>query len=73
MKRTNLTFGVYPDVSLAHARKLRAEAKELPAKNIKRTLMGYESRGNLSHSQVLYVVDGVGYVAKASKKHKIHL
>jgi hypothetical protein len=38
MKRTNLTFGVYPDVSLAHARKLRAEAKELPAKNIKEHL-----------------------------------
>lgn len=33
-KRTNLTFGVYPDVSLAHARKLRAEAKELLARNI---------------------------------------
>ena len=33
-KRTNLTFGVYPDISLADARKLRAKAKELLAKDI---------------------------------------
>jgi integrase len=33
-KRTNLTFGVYPDLSLADARKLRAKAKELLAKDI---------------------------------------
>ena len=33
-KRTNLTFGVYPDISLAEARKLRAKAKELLAKDI---------------------------------------
>lgn len=33
-KRTNLTFGNYPDISLAAARKLRAKAKELLAENI---------------------------------------
>ncbi len=33
-KRTNLTFGVYPDIPLADARKLRAKAKELLAKDI---------------------------------------
>jgi integrase len=33
-KRTNLTFGVYPDISLADARKLRAKAKELLGKDI---------------------------------------
>jgi integrase len=33
-KRTNLTFGVYPAVSLAEARKLRTKAKELLAKDI---------------------------------------
>jgi integrase len=33
-KRTNLTLGVYPDISLADARKLRAKSKELLAKDI---------------------------------------
>jgi len=33
-KRTNLTFGTFPDVSLSDARKLRAKAKELLAKDI---------------------------------------
>ena len=32
--RTNLSFGSYPDVSLAEARKRRSEAKELLAKDI---------------------------------------
>ena len=33
-KRTNISFGKYPDVSLADARKRRAEAKKLLANNI---------------------------------------
>jgi integrase len=33
-KRTNLSFGRYPDVSLAQARKKRSEARELLAQNI---------------------------------------
>jgi integrase len=33
-KRTNLTLGVYPDISLADARKLRSKSKELLAKDI---------------------------------------
>ena len=33
-KRTNISFGNYPEVSLADARKLRAEAKELLSKEI---------------------------------------
>ena len=33
-KRTSLSFGSYPDVSLAEARKKRAEAKELLAQDV---------------------------------------
>lgn len=46
-KRTNLTFGEYPDISLADARKLRAKAKELLAKDIDPK----EHKDNLSRQQ----------------------
>lgn len=46
-KRTNLTFGDYPDISLAEARKLRTEAKELLAKNIDPK----EHRDNVTNQQ----------------------
>lgn len=46
-KRTNLTFGVYPDISLADARKLRAKAKGLLAKDIDPK----EYKDNLSRQQ----------------------
>ena len=33
-KRTAISFGIYPDISIAYARKQREEAKKLLAKNI---------------------------------------
>ena len=36
--------------------------------NIPRRLMGYESWGNFSYSQVLYIIDNVGYIAKRTHK-----
>ena len=33
-KRTNFSFGIYPDISLAEARKKRDEARSLLAKDI---------------------------------------
>ena len=37
---------------------------------IPRTLMGYDSWGNFSYSQVLYVIENIGYIAKRKEQSK---
>jgi integrase len=48
-KRTSLSFGTYPEISLAQARKLRTEAKELLAQDIDPK----EHRDDIHREQVL--------------------
>jgi len=42
--------------------------KFLKEANLSRQLMGYDSWGNFSYSQVLYVIDNVGYIARRTYK-----
>jgi hypothetical protein len=42
--------------------------KLLKEADIPRTFMGYEAWGNFSHSQVLYMLDGVGYIGRRIEK-----
>lgn len=48
-------------VTVTNMNKLLIDA-EIP-----RALMGYDSWGNFSYSQVLYVIDNVGYIARRTK------
>ncbi|GAA5136823.1 hypothetical protein GCM10025767_16710 [Thalassotalea piscium] len=59
-KRVNLGFGKYPDISLADARKLRAEARTLLAKNID----PMEHRDSISNHQKEKIENTLLNVAK---------
>lgn len=47
-----------------------AVASLLKGAGIRFIFMGHDVWGNFTHSQVLYVVDGEGYIAKREKRHK---
>jgi len=42
----------------------------LKGAKIPRTLMGYDSWGSFSYSQVLYVIDNIGYAARRKEQRK---
>ncbi|OZS55412.1 hypothetical protein BST55_23970 [Vibrio vulnificus] len=51
-------------ITVLNFNKLLVEAK------VPRTLMGYDSWGNFSFSQVLYVIDGIGYIARRTRDNQ---
>ena len=68
-KRTNLGFGTYPDVSLARARELRSEARELLARGIdpKEHKSSHQQQQKAAHENTLKFVTDNWLVVKKSQ------
>ena len=73
-KRANLGFGIYPDVSLARARELRTEARELLAKDIdpKEHKDNYSCQQKAAHENTLKFVTDSWLEVKKSQVSEDH-
>jgi len=73
-KRTNIGFGTYPDVSLSRARELRAQARELLAKDIdpKEHKDNYTRQQKAAHDNTLKFVTDSWLIVKKSQVSEDH-
>jgi integrase len=73
-KRTNLGFGAYPDVSLSSARELRAQARELLAKDIdpKEHKDNHNRQQKAAHGNTLKFVTDSWVIVKKSQVSEDH-
>ena len=73
-KRTNISFGNYPEVSLADARKLRSEARELLAKEVdpKEYKANHNRQQQAAHGNTLKIVSDSWLEVKKSQVSQDH-